>query len=107
MIFNIRIGQEQPYKPQQLPLGRPDTQNVVVKPIQPYTTTRLLVGTFLLAVECLKGGLKEIGATGLFKPKPILHLEAKEMSEGGLSEVEQRCLGEMAYAAGARKVEFL
>ncbi|MCO1336785.1 hypothetical protein MO867_20875, partial [Microbulbifer sp. OS29] len=82
-------------------------ENVTVEPIQPYTTTRLLVGTFLPAVECLKSGLREIGATGLFKSKPILHLEVKEMSEGGLSEVEQRCLNEMAYAAGARKVEFV
>jgi hypothetical protein len=82
-------------------------QNITVHPAQPYTTTRLLVGTFLPAVDCLKDGLKKIGATGLFKSKPILHIQACEMAEGGLSEVEQRCLIEMGFAAGARKVEFV
>jgi hypothetical protein len=80
-------------------------KNITVQPSQPYTTTRLLVGTFLPAVDCLKGGLKQIGATGIFKSKPILYIQAQEMTEGGLSEVEQRCLNELGFAAGARKVE--
>jgi hypothetical protein len=82
-------------------------QNFTVNPDEPYTTTRLLVGTFLPAVGCLKEGLKKMGAIGLFKSKPVLHLDVREMSEGGLSEVEQRCLTEMGFAAGARKVEFV
>ena len=82
-------------------------QQVTAYPTQAYTTTRLLVGTCLPAVECLKDGLTQIGATGFFKAKPKLQIEAKEMAEGGLSEVEQRCLQELGLAAGALKVELL
>ena len=78
-----------------------------VHPSQPYTTTRLLVGTFEPAVFCLKEGLKKIGATGFLKKSPRLLISPQEMCEGGLSEVETRCLTEMGLAAGARKVEFV
>lgn len=81
------------------------SRSITARPIEPYCTTRLLVGTYFPAVECLKEGLKQIGATGFFKSKPMLHLQPREMIEGGLSEVEQRFLNEMAFAAGARKVE--
>ena len=76
-----------------------------VHPKIPYSIRRLLVGTFDPAVSCLKEGLKEIGATGFFKSSPRLFIEPKEMCEGGLSEVELRCLTEMGLAAGARAVE--
>ena len=78
-----------------------------VHPVEQYATKRLLVGTFQPAVDCLKKGLKEAGVIGLFKPKVVLFIHAREMSEGGLSEVEQRCLNELGLAAGAQKVEIV
>lgn len=78
---------------------------VTVQPKVPFTTTRLLVGTFVPAVECMKEGLTNVGATGIFKMKPKLLIYPRAMTEGGLSEVEERCLLEVGYAAGAGKVE--
>ena len=84
---------------------RSEDSSVVCKPDSPYDTTRLLVGTFVPAVNCLKKGLIEIGATGFFRTKPYLVIYPKEMNEDGLSEVEERCLLELGYAVGAKKVE--
>ena len=78
---------------------------VTVQPKVPFTTTRLLVGTFVPAVECMKEGLNNVGATGIFKMKPKLLIYPRVMTEGGLSEVEERCLLEVGYSAGAGKVE--
>jgi len=70
-------------------------------------TARLLVGTFIPAVECLKEGLQQIGASGMFKTKPILHIQPCKITDGGLSEIEERCLLEVGMSAGAGKVELL
>lgn len=80
---------------------------VTVFPEHPFTTTRMLVGTFMPAVECMKKGLKKVGAIGLFKSKPKLVIHPKIMTEGGLCEVEERCLLEVGYSAGASKVELV
>ncbi|WP_369288600.1 hypothetical protein [Pseudomonas zhanjiangensis] len=78
---------------------------VTIEAIKPFTTTRLLIGTFMPAVECLKEGLQKIGATGLLKRKPHLIILPQSMTEGGLSEIEERCLMEVGLSAGASKVE--
>jgi rod shape-determining protein MreB and related proteins len=64
-----------------------------------------LVGSFLPAVECLKAGLSKVGATGFLKGKPKLLILPQAMTEGGLSEIEERCLLEVALSAGAGKAE--
>ena len=70
-----------------------------------FTSTRLLVGTFMPAVECLKEGLSKVGATGFLKGKPKLIILPQSMTEGGLSEIEERCLLEVGFSAGASKVQ--
>ena len=80
-------------------------KTITVESIKPFTTTRLLVGTFMPAVECLKEGLSKVGATGIFKGKPNLLILPGGMAEGGLSEIEERCLLEVGRSAGAGKVE--
>ncbi len=82
-----------------------DTQQVTVKSSVPFTTNRLLVGTFDPALNCMKDGLNQLGAVGLFKLKPNMIIQPKSMVEGGLSEVEERCLLELGLSAGASKVE--
>lgn len=81
------------------------TRSISVTPSEPFTTTRLLVGTFMPAVDCMKDGLQQIGATGFLKRKPKLVIFPKALTEGGLSEVEERCLLEVGYSAGAGSVE--
>ena len=76
-----------------------------MRPVVPYVGRRILVGSFEPAVKCLRQGLEEIGAVGGFRRKPALRIQAMEMNEGGLSEVEARCLREVGLAAGARSVE--
>ena len=71
---------------------------VVVQPKQPFTTTRLLIGTFMPAVECMKEGLAKVGAKGIFKRKPKLLIYPQAMTEGSLSEVEEHCLLEVGHA---------
>ncbi|MFT5709054.1 MAG: rod shape-determining protein MreB [Oceanospirillaceae bacterium] len=78
---------------------------VTVLPDMPFTTTRMLVGTFMPAVNCMKEGLSKLGATGFLKMKPKLIIYPKAMIEGGLSEIEERCLLEIGHCAGAAKVE--
>ena len=78
---------------------------VNVEPTKPFTTTRLLIGTFLPAVDCLKEGLSKVGATGFFKGKPRLLIFPQAKIEGGLSEIEERCLLEVGFSAGAGKAE--
>ena len=56
-------------------------------PVQPFTTRRLLVGQFDVAEHCLQ-----------------LILQPMEMTDGGLSQVEERVIMDMAYGAGAKRV---
>jgi hypothetical protein len=82
-----------------------DGQVATTRPERPYAGRRILVGTMVPAEDCLKRALKELGVLGALKPKPRLSIQAMEMNEGGLSEVEQKVLMEIGLAAGARDVE--
>ena len=70
----------------------------------PFTTTRLLVGRFGAAELALKKAFKQVFAGRLFAVSPQVVIQPMEMAEGGLSEIEDRVLRELAIAAGARKV---
>ena len=69
----------------------------------PFTTERLLVGNFSHAEDTLKKGLKKVHEGQLLAVAPTILVHPLEMIEGGLSEVEERILRELAAAAGARK----
>jgi rod shape-determining protein MreB len=71
---------------------------------EPFTTTRLLIGKFFVAESCLTNAVKEFGAIGFFKRSPKITIQPHEFLEGGLSEVEDRVLREIAMGAGAREV---
>lgn len=82
--------------------GHPQT----FTPASSFSTTRLLVGKFLPAQDCLKLALKEVGAFSVFNlGGPRLRIHPKDYLEGGLSEIEMRILRELGHGAGARKVE--
>lgn len=67
-----------------------------------FTTTRLLVGQFREAAALLGEGVGAMGRRGLVRPVVVLY--PMDMVEGGLSEVEERVLVELAKSLGARKV---
>ncbi|MFC3151081.1 hypothetical protein ACFOEK_08580 [Litoribrevibacter euphylliae] len=74
-------------------------------PSHPFTTSRLLVGTFSAAEACLKPVIKEtLGKSSLFSSAKIV-MHPMEMCEGGLSEVEERIFMELAFGSGARQVK--
>jgi hypothetical protein len=70
----------------------------------PFTTTRLLIGQFLEAEGVLKRALKQVSRGGILAVSPQVVIQPLEMLEGGLSEVEERILKEIAIGAGASQV---
>lgn len=72
---------------------------------RPFTTHRLLVGQFTEAAIELRKGIKLVyaGRNKLFIASPAILIQPMEMFEGGLSQVEERALQELAMSVGARK----
>jgi hypothetical protein len=52
-----------------------------------------------------RGQGKEVKSRGLFSAQPRLLVQPLEMTEGGLSEVEERVFLELGEGAGARHVK--
>ena len=74
-------------------------------PEKNFTTKRLLVGDFSAAQDCLSKAMKRLAPKKLFTRKTaVVVMHPMEMYEGGLSEVEERILKELAYGSGATKV---
>jgi hypothetical protein len=71
------------------------------RPESPYSTDRNLVGSFTSARALLRSLFQKLGIFGWFKIRPIVLMHPMELSGGGLSEVEERVLLELADAAGA------
>ncbi len=69
--------------------------------IDPFTTTRLLVGDFLSAEKCLSELLNEVLGGSIRYVRPYIVIHQTEMAEDGLSPVEERVLLELAHGAGA------
>ena len=67
----------------------------------PFTTQRLLIGNFTEAEKLVSKLVKETKRFSLMLPIFIMH--PLEMCEGGLSQIEERVLLELAMNTGARK----
>jgi rod shape-determining protein MreB len=70
----------------------------------PFTTHRLLVGQFQAAKDALKKALTQVAKGGFLAPSPQVVIHPLELIDGGLSEIEDRVLREVAIGAGASKV---
>jgi len=81
-----------------------DKREVTVSAAEPFTTERLLVGNFSTAEKHLKEGVEKVHGGRWFSSSPVIVIHPLEMIEGGLSQVEERVLKELASGAGARKV---
>ncbi|NVJ59493.1 MAG: 1-pyrroline-5-carboxylate dehydrogenase [Gammaproteobacteria bacterium] len=75
-----------------------------ITPEKPFTTDRLLVGTFSAAEPTLAQLVKKLLPKGLLKKSPQILIHPVDMVEGGLSEVESRVFRELAFGAGACRV---
>lgn len=70
---------------------------------QTFTSTRLLVGQFMIAEACLKQAMVSVVKRGWFTRSPRVLIQAMEMVEGGLGDIEERIFRELALGAGAHK----
>lgn len=77
---------------------------ITVSAEKPFTTSRLLVGQFIVAEALLKEAIKKAYLTNWISPSPIVLIQPITMIDDGLSEVEERVLRELASSSGARKV---
>ncbi len=68
----------------------------------PFTTERLLIGTFTVAKTLITKGIKIIMGKQFFAPTILMH--PIEKVDGGLSQVEERVLRDLAISVGAQKV---
>lgn len=69
-----------------------------------FTTTRLLVGSFREAELLLSKLVKEVEGKSFFKGLRLL-IQPLEMTEGGLSMVEERIFLELGASTGSRIVK--
>ena len=88
-----------------------EVKNVSVKggwvsgyPDKPFSTERLLVGTFSAAEPALRKLFKDSLPNGWVKKNAKVVIHPIDKVEGGLSEVEEKILKELAFGAGALKV---
>lgn len=81
-------------------------QEARITPTSPFTTVRMLVGEFAPYEDALKQGLAHVSKKSIFNRAPTVIIQALEMNQGGLCEIEKRILQEGAYSAGAKTVIF-
>lgn len=69
----------------------------------PFQHPRSFVGDFLLAEKIIQHGVCEIHKSRV-RPAPRMIMHQLEKTEGGLTNIEDRVLRELAVGAGAREV---
>jgi rod shape-determining protein MreB len=79
-----------------------DRKEIELSAESPFSTRRLLIGNFTVAQTLLKKGLKMVMGKQFFAPAFVMH--PIEKLDGGLSQVEERVLRDLAIIAGAQKV---
>jgi rod shape-determining protein MreB and related proteins len=67
-----------------------------------FSTQRLLIGQFMLAQELLRGTVRAVLGPWPFRTRRFV-MHPLERLEGGLSQVEERVLEELAAGVGSRR----
>ncbi len=79
-----------------------DRKEIELSASSPFSTERLLIGEFTVAQALLTKGIKIVMGKKFFAPIILMH--PIEKIDGGLSQVEERVLKDLAIVAGAQKV---
>jgi hypothetical protein len=79
-----------------------DRKEIELSAASPFTTERLLIGNFTAAQTLLKKGIKIVMGKKFFAPAIVMHPIDK--IDGGLSQVEERVLKDLAIVTGAQTV---
>ncbi len=77
-----------------------DRKEIELTSTSPFTTERLLIGNFTAIQTLLKKGLKIVVGKKFFPPIILMH--PIEKVDGGLSQVEERILKDLAIIVGAQ-----
>lgn len=80
------------------------SRGLVVEEEGAFSHPRSILGQFQAGEQALRRAVAAAFAGKLLTPRPNLIVHPKEILEGGLSEIEQRALTEMALGAGAVRV---
>ena len=78
-----------------------DHKEIGLSATSTFTTERLLIGNFTVVQTLLKKGLKIVLGKKFFPPIILMH--PIEKIDGGLSQVEERVLKDLAIVVGAQK----
>lgn len=78
-----------------------DNRDIELSAEEPFSTERLLIGSFNAARALLTRGLKIVTGRKIFAMNILMH--PMEKIEGGLSQVEDRVLRDLAISLGAQK----
>jgi rod shape-determining protein MreB and related proteins len=75
-----------------------------IQVINPFSHPRSFVADFYVAEKLIQHGLYEVHKSKFFKPAPRIIMHQLEKTEGGLTNIEERVLRELALGSGAREV---
>ena len=75
-----------------------------VEVINPFSHPRSFVADFYVAEKLIQHGLYEVHKVKFLKPAPRIIMHQLEKTEGGLTNIEERVLRELALGSGAREV---
>jgi rod shape-determining protein MreB len=78
------------------------TENIRV--VNPFKHARSFVADFALAEKLLQYGIYTIHNCSILRPAPRVVIHQLEKTEGGLTDIEDRVLRELALGTGAREV---
>ncbi|MBW9266145.1 MAG: rod shape-determining protein [Candidatus Thiodiazotropha sp. (ex. Lucinisca nassula)] len=71
--------------------------------LNPFSHPRSMVASFTFAEKIIQHAIRELHQS-IFRPAPRVIMHQLEKNEGGLTEIEDRVLRELALGAGAREV---
>lgn len=74
-----------------------------IRLVNPFSHPRMFVASFELAEKLLQYGISHLHTSG-FRAAPRVIVHQLEKTEGGLTDIEDRVLRELALGAGAREV---
>jgi rod shape-determining protein MreB len=80
------------------------SKGVVVEELGDFSHPRSILGQFVVGEQTLAKAVAKAYPGKLLKPRPALIVQPMELLEGGLTQIEERALLEMALGAGASQV---
>lgn len=75
-----------------------------IEVINPFSHPRSMVSNFTYAEKIIQHAIRCLHTNKLISPAPRVIVHQLEKNEGGLTEIEERVLRELASGAGAREV---